>query len=145
MSAKKISQQEVGFKIKSIRVLEKSVVFEAPEKISQDGINYQIAINVGQNKDTQSVSNTLAVLIKNSDSESIYASFKIQCEYEFLNFNDIFDGKETSANLSSQVIETLNIITIGTVRGIMFSELSGTWLQDEILPVIDPNSFKEQK
>jgi hypothetical protein len=43
------------------------------------------------------------------------------------------------------IVETLNILTIGTARGIMFSEFKGTWLHSNFLPVIDPKSFKQTK
>lgn len=145
MSAKKAKQIEAGFKINSIRILEKSVLFPLGDNIPDGETGYQISIQVGQNKETRSVSTTLTVLLKTNKSDNISANFKIQCEYEFLNFEEIFGLEGTAANLPAQVIQTLNIITIGTMRGIMFSELSGTWLQNEILPVIDPKSFKEQK
>lgn len=145
MSAKKTKQIEAGFKINSIRILEKSVLFPLGDNIPDGETGYQISIQVGQNKDTKSVSTTLTVLLKTNKSDNISANFKIQCEYEFLNFDEIFGLEGTAANLPAQVIQTLNIITIGTMRGIMFSELSGTWLQNEILPVIDPKSFTEQK
>lgn len=145
MSAKENKEIVAGFKLNSIRILVKNVLFPVVDSTSDGETSFQISIQVGQSKETKSVSTTLTVILKRNESEDICASFKIQCEYQFVNFDDIFGNEGAASNVTSQVIETINIITMGTMRGIMFSELSGTWLQNEILPVIDPKSFTEQK
>ncbi|MBL0073688.1 MAG: hypothetical protein IPP34_18540 [Bacteroidetes bacterium] len=68
-------------------------------------------------------------------------ALSVSCIFEILNFEDVIkveaDGK---VNIPPRLIETLNIISISTTRGVMFSTFKGT-LHGAVLPIIDPKQF----
>ena len=46
--------------------------------------------------------------------------------------------------LPTDIIVTINSISISTIRGIMFSTFKGTYLHNAFLPIIDPKSFNSE-
>ena len=53
-----------------------------------------------------------------------------------------FMTEDKKFNLSDSFILTINSVAISTTRGLMFSSFKGTFLHEAILPLIDPNQFK---
>ena len=41
-------------------------------------------------------------------------------------------------------LNLLNAVVIGTMRGVLYSELRGTQLDDAILPVLDPSKLQRE-
>lgn len=70
----------------------------------------------------------------------IIASFQAGIGVEILNFNDVIIPTNTTSDgliVFPKEFETvLRTIAISTMRGIMFSELRGTYLHSAILPII---------
>jgi hypothetical protein len=83
------------------------------------------------------------VEIKNDDHSVVLGSLSVSCIFEILNFEDVIkveaDGK---VNIPQRLIETLNIISVSTTRGVMFSTFKGTFLHGAVLPIIDPKQFQ---
>ncbi|MDN3656692.1 hypothetical protein QWZ08_13690 [Ferruginibacter paludis] len=75
--------------------------------------------------------------------EGTPASITIACTFDIINFEEVIISNGDAATIPDTILETLNIITIGTMRGIMFTGFRGTWLHNSILPVIDPKFFKQ--
>lgn len=70
----------------------------------------------------------------------IIASFQAGIGVEILNFNDVIIPDNTTSDglivLPKEFETVLRTIAISTMRGIMFSELRGTYLHSAILPII---------
>lgn len=74
------------------------------------------------------------------ETHPIVASFEAGIGVEVLNFNDVINPYNTTKNnsivLPKEFETILRTIAISTMRGIMFSELRGTYLHSAILPII---------
>ena len=72
----------------------------------------------------------------------VLGALSVSCIFDIVNFEDVItveaDGK---VNIPQRLIETLNIISISTTRGVMFSTFKGTFLHSAILPIIDPQQL----
>ncbi|MEY4029960.1 MAG: hypothetical protein RJA90_1159 [Bacteroidota bacterium] len=80
--------------------------------------------------------------IKNDGHSEVLGALSVSCIFDIVNFEDVIkieaDGK---VNIPQRLIETLNIISISTTRGVMFSTFKGTFLHSAILPIIDPQQL----
>lgn len=141
MSVSKQQEINIEFKISNIELIEKSfhalVLPEGPIPDTQ----FELAINVSIDKANKKIGNILQVKMKIENIEHIAASITVSCTFDIINFDEVITNNGDTANVPESILETLNIITIGTVRGIMFNEFKGTWLHNSILPIIDPKSF----
>lgn len=144
MTAKKEKSISLEFRISNIELIEKSFHIPLPKGNNFPNPQFELAINVSVDKPNKSIINILGVNVKSADDNSIVASIKVLCKFEITNFEDVVILSNDLMTIPDPIIETLNIITIGTTRGIMFNEFKGTWLHNAILPVIDPKSFKQE-
>lgn len=87
------------------------------------------------------VSVMVRVEIQDNEKAKVGA-LSIRCIFEIVPFEEIIclDEKGDS-NIPSSVLEELISTSISTLRGIMFSTFSGTFLHGAILPIIYPIQF----
>ena len=144
MSVSKKQDIKLEFKISNIDVVEKSFHLATLPEGNLPDTQFQLAINISVDKEHKQISSILQVKVKLDKSNTVVASITVGCTFEIVNFDEVVINNGNSASIPDSIIETLNIITIGTTRGIMFNEFKGTWLHNSILPVIDPKSFKQE-
>lgn len=145
MSVSKKQDIKLEFKISNIELIEKSFHIPVFQGDITPVIQFDLAINVSVAKENKKIANILQVKMMVEDSNTVVASITVGCTFDIINFEEVVIISGESETIPDAIIETLNIITIGTSRGIMFNEFKGTWLHHSILPVIDPKSFKQEK
>jgi hypothetical protein len=62
--------------------------------------------------------------------------------FDIFNFDGVKIESEDAISLPDDMLDLLNTVTIGTARGVLYSELRGTYLDHAILPVLDPRAFQ---
>ena len=77
------------------------------------------------------------VTILNEEEQEL-AHFKIMCVFELPEFDEIFTKVEENKYDTPVDLEIMLKATgISTIRGVIFSELRGTYLQGALMPLID--------
>ena len=61
--------------------------------------------------------------------------------FEIINFKEIITKSKDGYDIPNGMILSLSAIALSTFRGIVFTTFKGTYLQDQYMPVINPNSF----
>ena len=144
MSAKKkVEEVSVEFGIQNIEILEKS--FRVTQLIENKApeTQYELSFDIRVDEINKFIIDMLQVKIKTNHDEFVVGSLTLSCTFLITNFLEIVKkNSQNTMTIPDSLIETLNIITIGTARGIIFNEFKGTWLHKNILPIIDPKSFK---
>jgi len=136
-----IEQKEVNIEmqIKAIELLNNSIIL--PPNAKNPITNFNFNLNIESKADTSKklVFVIVNVEIKNDDQSLIIGTISVSCVYEIFNFEEVIkievDGR---INMPPKLVETLNIISISTTRGVMFSTFKGTFLHNAFLPIIDP-------
>lgn len=144
MSAKKTDKAvSVEFGIQNIEILEKSFSVTQLVENRVPETQYELSFDIQVDENSQFIIDVLHVKIKTIHNDFVVGSLSISCTFLITNFQEVVKkNSQNSVTIPDSLIETLNIITIGTARGIIFNELKGTWLHKSILPIIDPKSFK---
>ena len=104
--------------------------------------NFNINIEIRADRMNKLVFVIVHIDIKNDGHSEVLGALSVSCIFDIVNFEDVIkieaDGK---VNIPQRLIETLNIISISTTRGVMFSTFKGTFLHSAILPIIDPQQL----
>jgi hypothetical protein len=133
----------VEMQIKAIELLNGSLNLPANPNTPVTNINFNISLESRADADNKLVFVIVHVEIKNDDYSIVLGALSVSCIFEIVNFQEIIiieaDGK---VNIPQHLIETLNIISISTTRGVMFSTFKGTFLHSAVLPIIDPKQFQ---
>ncbi len=137
-----IGSETYSFALRQIDLIEKSLktYIKKEKKIEYDyDISLQIIPNPNDNHSLHMMS--VDIFPKSQDKE-IIATFKLGFVFEIPNLKNIAIISEEGITLPEGLLNLLNAVVIGTMRGVVFSELRGTLLSDVILPVLDPSKFK---
>ena len=141
MSVSKKKNIDFEFRITTIDLIEKYFQRSPNQGSELPEVQFNLVMNVSIDKESRKITIILSVRMNLINNDSIVANISVGCTFEIINFEEIIIQKEGTLTIPDAILETLNILTIGTTRGIMFSEFRGTWLHNTILPVIDPKSF----
>ncbi|MFN4233240.1 MAG: hypothetical protein ACK4IK_00390 [Bacteroidia bacterium] len=133
----------VEMQIRAIELLNSSLNLPAHPNTPVTNFNFNISIESRVDAVNKLVFVIVHVEIKNDDHSVVLGALSVSCIFEIVNFEDVIkieaDGK---VNIPQRLIETLNIISISTTRGVMFSTFKGTFLHGAVLPIIDPKQFQ---
>ena len=80
-------------------------------------------------------------IFKNQETNQV-AQFVIALAYAIQEFDSIVKRDDNTHTIPLELENLLKSITLSTMRGIMFSELRGTHLNNAVLPVVSIDSFK---
>lgn len=136
-----IEKKEVNIEmqLKAIELLNNSIILPPNAKTPITNFNFNLNIESKADVTKKLVFVIVNVEIKNDDQSLIIGTISVSCVYEIFNFEEAIkievDGK---INMPPKLVETLNIISISTTRGVMFSTFKGTYLHNAFLPIIDP-------
>lgn len=86
-----------------------------------------------------------SVQIKNEDKSILLGGLTAACIFYIDNFEEVVktheDGK---VDVHPDIVKTLNLISLSTLRGIMYTTFKGTLLHQAILPILTPDQFQVQ-
>ena len=132
----------VQMQLRTIEILNSSLNLPVNPKIALTNFNFNISLECRADAGNKIVFVIVHVQIKNEDQSEILGSISVSCIFEVVNFQEVITVEEDGKlNIPPKLIETLNIISISTTRGVMFCTFKGTLLHSAVLPIIDPKQF----
>jgi len=134
---------KVEMQIKAIELLNGSLQLPSVPNTAITAFNFNISIESRADAQNKLVFVIVHVEIRNEDHSLVLGALSVSCIFEIVNFNDVIKIEENGKlDIPQPLIETLNIISISTTRGVMFSTFKGTFLHGAVLPIIDPKQFQ---
>lgn len=107
--------------------------------INNSTLQFKIGYTLQPNKENSSIVVEVAAKYLFNERELLFLAASLT--FKFPEFDEIFDLKEDQILEKVTVIPTLINVAIGTLRGMVASKTSGTFLKSFPLPLIDPNSL----
>jgi hypothetical protein len=107
--------------------------------------NFLIEIKLSAEKKAAIAITTTSIMTKEDSKE--LAKFKIVCGFEIENFDEsVVKINDNLYDIPFELEVLLKSVSFSTCRGVIASEVKGTYLQKAILPLIDIAALiKEQK
>lgn len=104
-------------------------------------INFESRVDVDKNL----VFLVVGIEIKSEEQTFILGTLAVSCIFEILNFKDVvINNEDGQIIIPDKLLETMNIISLSTTRGIMFMTFKGTFLHNALLPIIDPKQIQHK-
>lgn len=138
------SQSSYSFVLKRIDLIEKSlnVYYKKEKKIEYD---YQISLRIAPSpEENQSLHLMSVTIIPKGNEKDILATVTLAFTFTIFDLQSIAKVNEDGIALPDNLLNLLNAVVIGTMRGVLYSELRGTPVEDAILPVLDPSKFQRE-
>ncbi len=134
-------EQIINFRIKAIDVVQYSLNPCPAVDVGEDGYSFNIEIQQKIDLPNKLVFVIVAIKISLTEKFPGLATLSTLCVFDVENLSDIVQKEQNQYLLPAPAATTLNSIALSTTRGIMYSNLKGTYLQNAILPIVDPTTF----
>jgi hypothetical protein len=135
-------EQTYSFALKRIQLLEKNLEIVA-KKEDQDKYDFDINLKINVDAEKHLSIHMFSVKVIYKPDDKILASVSIICVFDIFNFEKLLHENGASRSLPQGLLNLLNTVVVGTMRGVMFSEFRGTALDNVVLPVLDPTRFQK--
>lgn len=138
--------KQAKIKFKGIEILGKQML-ERPADMIAIPINdfhYDVATTSQVNPQLKIAFIKVEVKIREKSSGNIFFSTAIACGFEIENFDEVIENPTNNFYFIPPDIDAmLRSVSVSTSRGIIFSELSGTYLYTALLPIVifSPNQI----
>jgi hypothetical protein len=137
MPGKEIKFQLEGIEILEVNLKHPEVALPVPRKY-----NFNTKIKTALNPAQKQFHVIPEVTVIYDEDKSVHASIKVALTFEIDNFADF--KSDEGFDFPDQFLVSMVSISISTLRGIMYSQFRGTFLNNTILPIIDPKSFVKE-
>ncbi len=142
MAKVKDKEFNVEMQIRAIELLKESFNVPAVPKNSITTIKFNIRVESKADAANKLVFVIVHVEIGNEDHSIVLGEISVSCIFEIINFDEVIRIEENGKfDIPPRLIETLNVVSISTTRGVMFSTFKGTFLHGAVLPILDPKQF----
>ena len=132
---------KVNFQLKGIELLELNLKNPQTQLNPERTYDFNISIEQGINNLEKRVVVITSIDLIFKENLQNHASIKTSCIFAIENLQDFIVENSNEVKFPQQFVTTLNSIALSTTRGIMFSHFKGTFLNNVILPIIDPSAF----
>lgn len=136
-----MSEEQIEFRFAGIQTMSKSLVALQLGETTADFI-FEVKVETKVQAEVGNVIVVVIVKIINVNKQSVLAAYEICCIFQIIDFNNKILKNEAGLYVIPDILQkTFLPVSISTVRGIIFSDLVGTYLQNAIMPVIYITSF----
>lgn len=142
-----VIEKQIQFRYSNIVVLFKNVN-QMPDSFAGADFktlsyNFNIKIEVAVKPELNTVIFNVNVSINEQNKSDILANFSIANLFEIVNFNDFIKLNNNGLyDIPPGLDSLLKPICLSTARGIIYTNLLGTYLQNTIMPVVFMNTFE---
>jgi hypothetical protein len=137
----RISMQITGMEVSSYSIAPK------PSGISSKidySINLESTINVNPEKKIISV--ITQVKVDHRDTKTNMATITVVVAFQLENINEVAILRpDMKYDIDTEIDKKLTLLSMNTIRGIMFVYFRGTYLQNIILPIVDDENLTRSK
>lgn len=138
------NSKNISFQIRNIEILDMQVNLPDNEpKKHLKNLGFNISIQNKFNIDKELILSIPKIEIHSKIDNTLLGLIRINCVYHVKELSNLTEDRSTP-DLPDQLLLTINALSLSTTRGIMFTQLKGTFLQSVILPVIDPSTLKRE-
>lgn len=139
-----MNSENIEFRFSSINIVSKSLK-RPPQKFSGGSYNFDIKVENVVQKENNAVIVYVSSNIRYAEEKQELASFIIACWFEVVNFSEKIIANENGVFIIPPGFNsTIQPVSISTARGVIFSELRGTYLHNAIMPIIYMNELKSE-
>lgn len=142
-----MNEAPIGFRFVGIQILSKSM---PPAPSAEVGANnsysFTILVEVKTDETTQMVCPVVHIKIingENPEHDAVLASFIVAYYFQIEDFGSVIVKNADGAFvIPTQLDNIIKPAAISTTRGIIFTELRGTYLQNAIMPIVFMDNFQ---
>lgn len=140
MSKETIVKNDLQFSLAKIEFLDLQLYHPKKNLGANVSFTFDLEINHKFNIEQKFIFVICAVKVSNEDHPNL-GQLRISCIFHIPDFMKILKNKN-QVEIPKELAVNLNQISTSIMRGAMFSEFKGTFLQNALFPLIDSSKYK---
>jgi hypothetical protein len=138
------ANSNAAFQLRSIELHQLIVNRPAAGVPMPVNFNFDVQIQANVDAAQKVIINSATINVRGDNEQNSLGSITCVCVFSVANFEEVvYTISETQSEIDDVFADTINSITISTARGMMASELRGTYLHFAFLPIIDVKGLKK--
>jgi hypothetical protein len=141
-----MDSQIINYRIIGIDIVDKSMS-AVPKDLKGGDVQFffDIRVEVKVSVENKLVVPFVHIKVREGESNLALATIGVSCHFEIQDFEAHIKLNEAGLYAIPPILETsLKQIAISTARGVLYSELKGTYLNNAVLPIISVASLKKE-
>lgn len=132
----------INFRFAEIQIISKSLS-QPPINGIKGNVSFDIKYEIKVQAENKIVIGFVTIGVREEEKKTEYlANFNLAYIFEIIDFSNVIKlTQENLYHVPQQLEDTIKQVGISTSRGVVFSELRGTYLHNYIMPVIDIQAF----
>ncbi|MGN6418451.1 MAG: hypothetical protein ACTHMC_13235 [Pseudobacter sp.] len=132
-----MATEKFGFRIVNVDIVYKAMA-PRPAEINGELYAFEVFAETSVHKDQQLVFTFVKTNIREENGTDVLAAFTVVCVFSIADFeHKVILNKDGLYEIDQSLENALKNFSIGTTRGVLWSELKGSYLHNVLLPVID--------
>jgi hypothetical protein len=142
MSSTQTNDVNIVIRVSTMDILS-SEIFQPDAKKATEEYNFTVSIRHEIDLKSKSMGVTVSALIHGRTQEDKLARLELKIVYVFSDVSKIFipNIKENTLEMNGQLMLMIYSTSLSTTRGVLFTTLQGTSLENAYLPIIDSAQF----
>jgi hypothetical protein len=134
--------RNLKFRMDNIEIIHSAL--NAPTQQAEvSAFNFEVQTQMKLEAHKKQILVFIGVAIHTQQPVEVIGKYTACCCFLIENFEEIvIKNQFNHLEVPDNVIDTLNSISISTIRGLMFGAFKGTFLHHAILPIVDPKAVK---
>jgi hypothetical protein len=129
-------EQGYSFSLKRMLLLEKTFFLHAPLAKGEE-YSFDVSIQIDGKPEIQESTHIMSVKVVKKGEKNPVGTIVLGCNFSIPNYQEYLLSSDDKVSLPDELIQLLNVVVVGAMRGVMFSEFRGTSLGAAYLPVLD--------
>lgn len=135
---------DAAFQLRGVELHQLIINKLAPGAPPPGNFNFDVQIESNVDAVQKVIINSATIGVRGDNQPGLLGSITCTCFFSVANFEEVVVMRsQTQAEINDAFAETINSITISTARGMLASELRGTYLHFAFLPIIDVKGLKK--
>ena len=136
--------QPVTYRISALEMLNLEIKHPKQEQMDLNTFHFDLKLQHRINAEKSLVFVITNIDIMDKDKTTQVGYIETSCIFHVENFSD-YMGEDNQARFPDSFISEINSMAISTTRGMMFSELKGTFLHKAVLPIFKNEQLRKDQ
>lgn len=132
-------EKDALIQFRTIELLNSSLLTPLGTNNANKVFTFDITTEIKLNEESKFIVVIIGIKISNEAKDTVFGTLTTSNIFYIENYDEVVTRNDKNEPvISSNLIISLNSISLSTTRGVMWSTFKGTMLHNAVLPILDP-------
>jgi len=135
-------EPKTEYHLRSIEITRCTI--NTPEGVAAPKFSFSIGVQTRLDVLPKTLTVVVNVEVISDDQKNVFGSISVNIVYQIMNFEEAFKlNAQYQYEIPPKLVEAVGSTSLSTTRGIMYTLFKGTFLNNALLPLVDPQKLRQ--